>query len=175
MGGQRSAGVDINGNPFEGRAGIEKRRALVLDLHLRGMTNHAIATILKVHRNTIANDLKAIKKKQAEAVRNLDPDEETGAALDYYTKIRDQAYAAYLEAQNANAKLGFLQAALRAQDMHVKLLVDTGTIDKAATKVTSSHSGMVEHRHLANLGKKTTDDLTGRLSQLRGELGIVNN
>jgi len=172
MAGKRSAGVDINGNPFEGREGIERRRAIVLDLTRRGMTNHAIAKILKVHRNTVTNDLKAIKKFQAEAVRNLDPDEETGSALDYYTKIRDQAYAQYLEAKNPNAKLGFLQAALRAQDMHVKLLMDTGTIDKTPTKVSSSLSGAVQHAH-TGFEKKTTDELHDRLRVLRDDLGVT--
>jgi hypothetical protein len=175
MSGQRSAGVDINGNAFVGREGIERRRSIVLDLHLRGMTNHAIAKILKVHRNTVTNDLKAIKRRQAEVVRNLDPDEETGAALDYYLKVRDQAYAQYLESTNANAKLGFLQAALRAQEMHVRLLVETGTIEKAPAKVASSHSGMIEHQHSAKLDGKTTDDLLQRRDALLGELGHRRN
>jgi hypothetical protein len=171
MSGQRSAGVDHNGNPFVGRSGIERRRAMVLDFHLRGMTNHAIAAILKVHRNTVTNDLKAIKKQQADAVRNLDPDEETGAALDYYLKLRDQAYAQYLEADNANAKLGFLQAAIRAQDMHMRLLMDTGTVERTPTKISSSHGGTIQHKH--DFNGKSTSELETRRRELLGDLGFA--
>lgn len=168
----RSAGIDLNGDPFVGKAGIERRRAYVLDFHLRGLANHTIAAMLKVHRNTITNDLKAIKKHQAEAVRNMDPDEETGSALNYYLKLRDQAYTQYLEADNQNAKLGFLQAALRAQDMHIKLLIDTGTIEKAPTKVASSHGGTIQHNHIASFSDKSTSDLSKRRAELLSDLGL---
>jgi transposase len=169
MSGKRSAGVDMNGNPFVGREGIEKRRMLVFDLHLRGMTNGAIAAILKCHRNTVSADLRAIKKTQAKAVQKLDSDEETGATLDYYRKLRDEAYQQYLECESANAKLGFLQAALRAQEMFTKLLMDIGTIEKVAAKVSTTHSGSIGFK----LGDKDTDDLRARRGQIMQELGLT--
>lgn len=168
----KSSGIDHDGNPFTGRAGIEKRRAMVLDFHLRGLTNHAIATILKVHRNTVTNDLKAIKRVQAEAIRNLDPDEEIGAARDYYLKLRDQAYAQYVEAENDNAKLGFLQAAIRANDMHIKLLMDTGAVERAPTRVSSSHGGVIQHKHTASFTGKSTNELETRRRELLGDLSF---
>lgn len=173
MSGQRSSGIDPNGQPFVGKGGIERRRSMVLDFHLRGITNNAIAVILKVHRNTVTNDLRAIKRRQAEAVRNLDPDEETGAALDYYLKLRDQAYSQYMESDNPNAKLGFLQAALRAQDMHIKLLMDTGTVEKAPTKIASSATGTIQHNHTAAFAGKSESELAARKAELMNELGFV--
>jgi len=173
--GQRSSGLDPNGQPFVGRAGVERRRSMVLDFHLRGLTNNAIAVILKVHRNTVTNDLRAIKRLQADAVRNLDPDEETGAALDYYLKLRDQAYAQYTESENPNAKLGFLQAALRAQDMHIKLLMDTGTVEKAPTRITNNATGTIQHNHTAAFAGKSESDLTSRKAELMSELGFARS
>lgn len=171
MGGQRSAGVDLQGNPFEGREGVERRRAIVIDLHLRGMQNHAIAKLLKVHRNTITNDLKQIKRQQADAVRRLDSDEEAGATLDYYKKLRDDAYQQYIEVNSPGAKLGFLQAALRAQEMYVKLLMDIGAIDRQSAKVTTTHVGQIGVRHDVMSGK-TTDDLMARRKSIMAELGM---
>ena len=169
MGGKRSAGVDIHGNPFEGREGLEKRRILVFDLHLRGMTNGAIGSILKIHRNTVSSDLRAIKKLQAKAVQRLDSDEETGATLDYYKKLRDEAYQQYLECESANSKLGFLQAALRAQEMYTRLLMDVGTIAKVATKVSTMHGGSVDFK----MNDQGSDDLRARRGELMADLGLT--
>lgn len=169
MSGKRSAGVDMSGNPFEGRAGLEKRRLLVFDLHLRGMTNGAIGSILKVHRNTVSSDLRAIKKSQAKAVQRLDSDEETGATLGYYKKLRDEAYQQYLECESAGAKLGFLQAALRAQEMYTKLLMDVGTIEKVAAKVSTMHGGSIGFK----LNDQDSDELKVRRGELRQELGLT--
>ena len=170
MSNARSAGVDMNGEPFEGRPGLERRRLLVFDLHIRGMTNGAIGSILKIHRNTVSSDLRAIKKAQASAVRKLDSDEETGSTLEYYVKIRDEAYHQYLECESANAKLGFLQAALRAQEMYAKLLMDIGTIERVAAKVSTMHGGSVGVQH--QLDNTNLDDLRSRRVEILGELGI---
>lgn len=166
----RSTGVDLQGEPFVGRDGLDRRRALVLDLHLRGMQQHAIAAILKVHRNTVTNDLKAVRRRQAEAVKRLDSDEEAGATLDYYKKLRDDAYGQYLETQSAGAKLGFLQAALRAQEMYAKLLMDIGAIDKTPAKVATTHEGSIAVDH--RISNASTDDLMSRRKSLIGEFGL---
>jgi len=134
------------------------------------MQNHAIAKLLKVHRNTITNDLKQIKRQQADAVRRLDSDEEAGATLDYYKKLRDDAYQQYIEVQSSGAKLGFLQAALRAQEMYVKLLMDIGAIDKTAARVTTTHVGQIGVRH--DLGGKSTDELMSRRKAILEDLGM---
>jgi len=171
---RKSAGVDFDGNPFEGRAGLERRRAIVLDLKLRGMGHRAIAAILKVHRNTVSNDFRAIRRMQAEMARSLDGDAEVGATVSYYEKLRNTAFKEYMEAKSNQAKLGYLQTALRAQEMHVKLLMDIGIIDRTPVRGKTTHSGTIK-LDVEQLSKLPKADLEAKADELRSRYGVPSS
>jgi hypothetical protein len=171
----RHAGILPDGTRLEGREGIERRRAFVMQSRLQGLRVEAIARVLNVHRNTITNDIRAISKQRAEYVRGLDADASIGETIEFYDHIRDRAMLGYGEAETSMGKVAFLQAALKAAETKNKLLMDAGVIPKAGRagsasnevsinldgdKIDAEAIGKMSNQELLEAQKKLRDKIT---------------
>ena len=166
----KNAGRLPDGTILQGREGVEKRRAFVMECKLRGLKVDTIAKLIGVHRNTITNDLKAIAKKQAEAIREIDVDATIGETMEYYDRLRDQALVEYGSAETHGGKLGFLNAALKAQEMKAKLLMDVGVIPKVAQTTRGGPGTSLDDA--TDLSKIPTSDLEAARERLQSDVGM---
>jgi len=107
---------------------IENRRSQVWDLYMRGMKVNVIASVLSVHRNTVSNDLRELKKKLGDDVAKMDPAESVGETLKHYDEIWRSAVLEFNAAQTTGAKNNFLRTALEAIRQKAALLSSCGVI-----------------------------------------------
>ena len=171
----RHAGILPDGTKLEGREGIERRRAFVMEARLKGLRVEAVARILQVHRNTISGDLRAISKRRAECVRGLDSDASIGETAEFYDHIRDRAMLEYGECETHMGKVAFLQAALRAAEIKNKLFMDAGIIPRVGRagdradeinvnldgeKIDAEVIGKMSNQELLAAQKKLQDKIT---------------
>lgn len=110
------------------RESIEHRRNLVRDMMLRGMSLVSIAKVLGVHRNTILNDAKEIRRQMRQSIKELDPIQEVANDVEHYQMIAQEAIVQYYNAEKHSAKKGWMEVSIRAMDSKVKLLALTGLI-----------------------------------------------
>lgn len=114
---------------------IEKRRRVVWDLYLQGVPQQTIAETYGVHRNTIANDVKVLKKRHRDEVDNCEAKTEIGDLVAKYDHIFTLSMRDYQQAQTETAKNNMLSRAMAALEKKSKLLTETGVIPKAAQEV----------------------------------------
>jgi hypothetical protein len=168
----KNAGIHpATGQILEGREGIEARRAFILECRLRGLKIEAIAKLLNVHRNTVTNDIKAIAKRQAEVVQDLDPNASIGELLDFLDHARNEAMMAYKSCETDTGRVAFLQAALRAQDLKAKTLFESGIIPRA-TRDDKEKGLVVDGQELneKSLEKMTNADLEAYRKKLAEQI-----
>jgi hypothetical protein len=171
----RHAGKLPSGEVLEGREGIERRRAFVMECRLKGLKVEAIATILDVHRNTVTNDIKAISRRQAEVVRGIDSDASIGETIEFYDFARDRAMLEYAQALSEGGKVAFLQAAIKATEMKAKLLMDSGVIPKAARSGTNGASAIFvdgEEINDDDIDKMTIPELLSYRGKLQDKISM---
>jgi len=152
---------------------IEARRAKVWDLYARGVKITVIAEILKVHRNTVSNDLKILRERQGKVVKQLDAAATVGETLEFYDEIRRLSLAEYYAAGDLRGKNSFLQTALSAIKNKERLLGDCGLIPsqrKGGVNVQVNVANFSEQ-----VAKKTSgmsiDELRSRKKELLERLG----
>jgi len=155
---------------------IEDRRGKVWNLHTRGISITNMVAILKVHRNTISNDLKVLRRRQGEAVSQLDAAASVGESLKYYDTIIQLSLKEYYAAGDLRGKNGFLQTAMAAIRNRDKLLSTTGLIPSVVG------GGVNVQVNVANFTEKVAnetqkmsiDELKRRRSELLNRIDSEN-
>jgi hypothetical protein len=138
---------------------------LVFRMKMRGLSHAAIARELEVNPKTITRDAKWLKEHMREVAASVDKYEELGEAMASLQEIAKEAMYQFNEAEKSAEKNSFLVTALNATERRIKLAMDAGIIDKAATDVNLS----------LDLSKMTTDELQQKraevMSRLAGQPG----
>jgi DNA-binding CsgD family transcriptional regulator len=101
----------------------------VQELHIGGMSSVEIADFLGISARTVWRDRYLVKQLNRTEARTLNHDECLGERLTILQGIRTKALQDYqLCPAHSTAKVGFLNAALRAEDKIIQLLLKVGAI-----------------------------------------------
>ena len=121
------------------RAAVDDRRRKVWEMHvMKGMPETAVAKWFGVHRNTIVNDVRAIRELNRSKALHTDAMAEIGGMTAQLEDIAKKAMLEYGTADASSAKAQFLSTALKALEQKSRLQFEAGTIPKAATKIEGS-------------------------------------
>lgn len=112
-----------------------ERRLEVFRMKMRGLSNSVIARELDVNRNTILRDVQWVREHQREAAVAADKHTEIGVAMAKLEEIEKDAMHQFSETGNPHAKNNFLLTAIAATEKRVKIMMESGIIDKASEKV----------------------------------------
>ena len=115
---------------------IAERRDTVWEMLVRGVPQVVIAKTLNVHRNTIANDVRELRRTHREDVADNDVHDTLGDAVAKFDEIFKYAMQEYSTVEKPREKAQFLEKALSAMDKKTRLLVETGILPKAAQEIT---------------------------------------
>lgn len=112
-------------------------RAMEVQAHyIGGMRPGDIAGLMGVSERTVWNDLKLARQLNREEVQAFDHEELLGKRLKVFRLIRTNALRDYqLCKEGGNAKVAFLNIALRAEEKITQLLQDVGAIVKVPERV----------------------------------------
>jgi len=149
---------------------ISDRRKTVWEMLVRGIPQVVIAKTLNVHRNTITNDVRELRKQHREEVKDTDVHETLGDAVAKFDEIFTYAMQEYSVADKAREKSQFLEKAIAAMDKKCRLLVETGVLPKAAQEITGKM--IVEGVDVTKASLQELRTLKGRMmSQLQATSG----
>lgn len=144
---------------------IAQRRATVWEMLVRGIPQVVIAKTLNVHRNTITNDVRELRKQHREDVKDTDVHETLGDAVAKFDEIFKYAMQEYSTAEKPREKSQFLEKAIAAMDKKARLLVETGVLPKAAQEITGKM--IVEG---VDVTKASLQELRALQSRMMGQL-----
>lgn len=107
---------------------MEERLEQVYDLRLRGLSFSVIGKMLdpQIDKSMVCRDLQRLRKRFKKTVRDYDPEADVGADLEFFKKIETSAFMEYTGTRTANTKAGFLNTALRARELAIKLKMEFG-------------------------------------------------
>jgi hypothetical protein len=159
---------------------IEERRQRVYEMKCSGLSKVAIAKMLQCSRNTVANDLEAIRKDRAKTLKDADAHEEIGAKLRFLEEIRTKALIDYgLTPEKSPLRSGYLNTALRAEQMATDLMLQTGMLPKVADKIQVEqlyeHNGADIRKMGLDELKQAAQDLMSSLPQALVEAVLSSN
>lgn len=113
----------------------EERRAKVSQLHARGLPGTAIAEVLGINRKTVGRDLKLLGQRARQDALAIDRFEVVGQAMKFYDEIEHEAMFGFHEAEAHSAKIAYLSTAMAAREKKIKLMMQAGIIERAASSV----------------------------------------
>jgi predicted nucleotidyltransferase len=141
----------------------------VFRMKMRGLNNSVIARELDVNRNTILRDSQWVKDHQRELAVGADKNTEVGQAMAKLEEIEKDAMYQFSETTNPHAKNNFLLTAISACEKRMKIMMESGIIDKATEKVNLT----------VDYAKMTTEELIEErnkaLERLKGLGASVGN
>jgi len=119
-------------DPFNG---LTDRQKLIARLRMRGLSQQAIANVVKVSQPYVYKELVAIKSWQIERGRRVDQEEVVGGTASLYEEVEHRAWELYHGAEESSEKAKALTVVMQAREKHTKLLMDLGLLKKAAHEV----------------------------------------
>jgi len=135
--------------PLKGdREAIEQRRHMVGEMMLRGMPLVTIAKMLNVHRNTILNDAKELKRASRASITHMDPISEIAETVEKLKMLGAEAVVQYHQADRPQAKNAFLNTARAIETDKMKILMLTGLVPSEVAK------NVIEAELVADKSKK---------------------
>jgi hypothetical protein len=115
--------------PLRGdRAAIEQRRALVKEMMVRSMPLTAIAQAIGVHRNTIMNDAKEIRRSMRQSVKDIDPVQAIADSVEIFNMVVREAIVQFHSSEGKASKVSFLKAITEAEATKLKFMMTTGLL-----------------------------------------------
>jgi hypothetical protein len=109
-----------------------ERRVNVFRMGMRGLNKTVISRELGVSRQTITNDFKWNRDHFSEMAAHSDRNEVVGEAIAKLEEMEKEAMRQYEETENPHAKNNFLLTALNACEKRIKMMMDTGILQRAA-------------------------------------------
>lgn len=117
------------------KAAIEDRRRQVFEfVMMKGLSETAIAEQLGVHRNTIVNDVRAMRDEMRAQVKDLDVMAEIGDQKIRFERIVSDALFEAAATKTPGAKAMLIAQALRAMELKQRLLIETGFLPNAVKR-----------------------------------------
>lgn len=117
------------GFPLRGdREAIEQRRTLVKEMLVRGMSLMSIAKTLGVHRNTIMNDSKEIRRVSRQSIKDIDPVQAVADSIDIFNMVVKEAIRQFHDSEGKGAKVSFLKTIAEAESTKLKFMMATGLL-----------------------------------------------
>lgn len=118
-------------------AAIEDRRRQVFELMLRGISETVIARQFGVHRNTIVNDVREIRRQNRRKMEEAQRDSlsEIGKMVGEFDEIMKIAMFEAASAKRVGGKAMMLGVALKALVERSRLLIETGILPSAAIEM----------------------------------------
>lgn len=140
-----------------------ERRMLVFRMKMRGLGHAAIARELDRNPKTITRDAKWLKEHMREVAASVDKYEELGEAMASLQEISKEAMYQFNETEKPSEKNSFLVTALNATNQRIKMMMEAGIIDKAATDVNLT----------LDLSKLTTNELEKKRAEVMSRLATL--
>lgn len=154
----------------EKKTPYEERRALVYKYYLQNIPQGTIAKILGVHRNTIVNDLKFLRKGGAEKIVGLrrESDEEVADHMESLKYVEGEALQQYELADEDKAlKKGYLELMLKAREARIALEFKTGVIPVVDKKISTGTAPVDKESDLVDdITNMNRDDILKMLDQV---------
>jgi IS30 family transposase len=116
-------------------AQAQERRIQVFRMNMRGLNNTSIARELGVSRQTIIADVKWNKEHFTEMAAHADRNEEVGQAIARLEEMEKEAMYHFSEATGDHFKNQYLMTAIAACEKRIKLMMDSGIIQRATIDV----------------------------------------
>jgi hypothetical protein len=110
------------------REAIERRRAVVKEMLVRGMSTAAIAHALGVHRNTVLNDSKEVRRVMRQAVKEIDPVQAIADSVEIFNMVVREAIVQFHSSDGKGPKVAFLKTITEAEATKLKFMMATGLL-----------------------------------------------
>lgn len=133
-----------------------ERRVNVFRMTMRGLNKTVIARELGVSRQTITNDAKWNRDHFSEMAAHADRNEVVGEAIAKLEEVEKEAMRQYEETENPHAKNNFLLTAMNACEKRIKMMMDTGLIQRAALDMNLN----------VDYSKLTTEELLAKRTEI---------
>ena len=98
---------------------------------IRGMPLAAIAKALGVHRNTVLNDSKEIRRTMRLAVKEIDPVQTIADSIEIFSMVVREAIVQFHSSDGKAAKVQFLKTITEAEATKLKFMMSTGLLPSA--------------------------------------------
>lgn len=118
-------------DPF---SGLTERQKMIAKLRMRGLSQQAIANVVKVAQPIISKELKAIKEWQIERGANVEQAAVVGNTSSLYEEIEHRAWELYHSSVETAERAKALSLVMVAREKHTKLLMDLGLLRRAASE-----------------------------------------
>lgn len=110
------------------REAIDQRRALVKEMMIRGMSLVAIAKAIGVHRNTILNDSKEIRRTMRQGIKQIDPVQAIADSVEIFNMVVKESIVQFHSSEGKAAKVQFLRTITETEATKLKFLMSTGLL-----------------------------------------------
>ncbi len=148
-----------NNNELDKKISIEERRIRVYQLSIRGYTPKSIADSLLLPVLTVRNDLKVLSKQDRSRLSERSQMAVLGEHIRFFQSIEATALKETASADAGSpTRNGFLQTALKAREMVVKLQSDIGFLPKRDDAVDDGDFTIKEVSNRRNDIKKQLTD-----------------
>ncbi len=141
----------------------QERRIQVFRMTMRGLNNTVIGRELGVSRQTISHDVKWNRVHFTEMAAHADRNEIVGEAIAKLEEMEKEAMFHFSEASNDHFRNQFLMTAISACEKRIKLMMDSGVIQKAAIDVNLN----------MDYSKLTTDELLTKRTEVLNRLRVL--
>lgn len=123
---------------------IKKRRNKIEKMMAEGMSKQKIRKELDISNGTLYRDIEYIQRKNKD-MDGWDSLEEIKGALSHMDSIEEEAWNTYLKAsEGSNQAIGALNTLIRTRKEKIKLLMDTGYIEKVPEEFKHSYETFEE-------------------------------
>lgn len=163
---------------------LESRRADVWDMSIRGVPVTTIAKIFDVTEDTIRRDLQYVYEKYGETLRKKTAVEHVADHLTFLGQLEKIAIQEACEdeiayeidektsvitkkkLQRNPEKVKLLTLALKTRESIIKLMLDTGIIDKEPQKLLHSIDSVTQEKEGPTHDTRTPEDIAKEIAEL---------
>ena len=131
--GEELALVEKEAKAIASYEGLTEQQIKIQKLSLRGGTENAIAKVLGISRMTVAREKAKIREINRGRLEALDKEDMMADTLSLFEEIERSAWGVFQESDGAS-KNRSLQLILDARERALKLMMETGIIDRAPQK-----------------------------------------
>lgn len=137
------------------RAAVDDRRRQVWDMMARGVPENVMAKLFKVHRNTVVNDVRAIREQNRRTAKNADVHTEIGDLKRRFEDLFTIATENMVMAKKPSEKATFMANAIKVLISKAEFLLKSGVIPPAKIGI----EGSLELSGGLNVGRMSLEEL----------------
>lgn len=152
------------------RLAIEERRRQVWAMYIRGVPETVIAKAMGVHRNTIFNDVKVLKRRNANSIDTAKANFEVGDLIAKLDEVFKMSMEECVLAERPGVKAAMMSRAMHALKEKAEIMFRAGVIPEAAKEVNERLT--IEG---VDLKRASLDELKELRKKLLERAGIMRN